>query len=202
MAGRRRHSHFRHSAYQESFAHRVSTVVRRRLVGSRRSILYLRLAACPCSAEYPRPVATLPPPGRVPVFGRLATLPVLGRFPAPALGRLPGVGKLPIDWPTVCNFAPPLGLRTFEVVGRDIDGVREATLRDPPPLPLPRCAPPPPRRTATTRASRHRHVRHHRRGHHRHRRHAPPPPPLLLRRRGRPGPTCHSPARHIPQLRR
>jgi hypothetical protein len=101
----------------------------------------------------------LPPAGRVPAFGRLATLPPPARLPAPAPGRPPGVGKVPIDGRLLATW-PPLGRRTFEVLGRDIDGVREATLRDPPPLlldalgrepplgraPPPRDAPPPPPR--------------------------------------------------------
>ena len=63
MAGRRRNSHHQHSADQESFANRVSTVVRRLLVVIRRSIPdprqaeHLRRADCRCclrQVDYPR----------------------------------------------------------------------------------------------------------------------------------------------------
>ena len=94
-------------------------------------------------------------------------------FRPPHPGDCPAWAKLPIDGRLFATW-PPLGLLTFEVLGRDIDGVREATLRDPPPPPLD--APPLGRDTATRARHRHRVMPHRRLVIHR-RRHRPPPPP-------------------------
>ena len=100
MAGRRRHSRHPHSADQESFAHRVSMVVRRLLVVIRRSIPH-------------------PAPGRVPAFGRLATLPAgpiarvrpIGNVASarpisgPCTRAIARRGQVTHRWPIICNLA-------------------------------------------------------------------------------------------------
>ena len=75
MAGRRRHCHYPHSADQESFAHRVSMVVRRLLVVIRRSIPDQRLAEH-LPADRVRPignVASAGPITRVRPIGNVAS---------------------------------------------------------------------------------------------------------------------------------
>lgn len=94
-----------------------------------------------------------PVPGREPTLaGRFATFPAPGRFPPLPPGR-PGVGKLPMDGRLLAVRLPGLVLgrrAAVELEGRerDIDGVRDAVLRDAPPReppPLLTRAPPPPR---------------------------------------------------------
>ena len=127
MAGRRRHYRYPHSADQESFAHRVSTVVRRLLVVIRRQIPHQRLAEHLRRAEYPRS-ADWQRCLRRAEYPRSADWQRCLRradFRPPRLGDFPAWANYP-SMADCLQLWPPLGLRTFEVLGRDIDGVREA----------------------------------------------------------------------------